>query len=142
MTNSKKNEKLKKNQNNSNQFKLKDKTKRVWKKNQKIVREKKQKPKIIVLEPADCELPTQNRPNLLLQLVYFLNNSGTKHVTLGFDSTNDFRLTIILSSNYSFVVMSVVDWFTFLLNIPEVHNFFNNLSQKLSKNENNIKHYT
>lgn len=80
-------------------------------------------------ENSVCQLPIQSRPNLVLQLVYYLNDMGTKHVAIGFDPLNEFRLTVILSSNYSFVVMSTVDWFTFMLNIPEVHNYFNDIVQ-------------
>lgn len=96
----------------------------------KVCRQKKKStPRNIVSESPPCNLPLHFRPNLLLQLVYFLNDTGTKNVTIGFDPMNDFRLTIILASNYSFVVMTSVDWFTFLLNIPEVHNFFHDISQ-------------
>lgn len=69
------------------------------------------------------ELAEFRRPNLVLQSVYFLNDNATKHISIGYDPTNDFRLSVIVTCNLSYVIMSAVDWASFMLNFIEISDY-------------------
>lgn len=60
--------------------------------------------------PPESFLKWQERPQLLLQQLYFLSCAGSKHVSIGFAPDFDFKPMIILTSGYSHVHFSVTDW--------------------------------
>lgn len=88
---------------------------------------KKSDAKVVVI-PLPT-LSTENHPTLVLQTVYFLNNNCSKSLCIGYDTENDFKVTIILMTMYSYVTLSVTDWLTLMLNHTEAACWFNNASE-------------
>lgn len=64
-------------------------------------------------------------PNLLLSYVYFLNNSHTTYINVGFD-INNFEATIVLYKNTKYLCFSFNDWINLYTNIFTINNFFQN----------------
>lgn len=79
-------------------------------------------------ENANFEFLKKNElsiPNLLLSYVYFLNNSHTTYINVGFD-TDNFEPSIILYKNIKHLCFSFTDWINLYTNIFTINNFFQN----------------
>lgn len=102
--------------------KLKLKIKSALSKVKKTVNNVKKIKKYQVKKSA-ARMTASPRPALVLQNIHFLNECGTKHVSIGYDAGNNFRLSIILATNQSYVHFSVSDWLAFMLNFIELTNY-------------------
>lgn len=82
----------------------------------KVSKAKKQDAKPVTQTKKKTEFEEVARPALLLQYLYFLNQSTNKYIAIGLIAENDFRPAIILASNLNYVVFSIPDWITLFSN--------------------------
>ena len=64
-------------------------------------------------------------PELLLSYTYFLNDSHTCFMTIGYD-VNDFKLKIVVYKNKICICLGIDDWIILYKNAETIDGFFNN----------------
>lgn len=122
--------------------KIKAKIKSAIQKVKKIVKIPRKVKMSAVNKSCDVLFETP-RPHLVLQNIHSLNESGTKHISIGYDADNSFRVAIILSSTQSYVYLTVSDWLSFMLNFFAITNYLRKQNTEDNGNafhtSNNIK---
>lgn len=107
------------------------------KSNLKKVKQSVKKGKKTPVKKSSVGMTVSPRPHLVLQNIHFLNESGTKYISIGYDSDNSFRLSIIISTNQSYVYFTVADWLAFMLNVMEISNY---LKQRIVSDDDSKFH--